>query len=271
MFPRLLELGPVTLYSYGLLLALGYLAGLRLAMVRARARGLNGDRVMDLGIWIIVSALVGAKLLLLYQDWRLFSSDPKQLLSLAQSGGVFYGGLILAVIVALWYIRRHKLPMWTTTDVFAPGIALGHVIGRVGCFLAGCCYGTETTVPWSVVFTDPFAFANAGTPLNVHLHPTQLYESGAEALILVGLLALEKRGRPFPGRTFWGYLLAYGLSRFLIEFFRGDRGRGLYFGDAVSLSQIISIVLVPLSLLMLWWLSRQLAAAPRAAAAGKFA
>ena len=113
------------------------------------------------------------------------------------------------MIVALWYIRRHKLPMWTTTDVFAPGIALGHVIGRLGCFLAGCCYGKETTVPWSVVFTDPFALANAGTPLNVHLHPTQLYESGAEALILVGLLLFEKRGRAFPGRTFWGYMLAY--------------------------------------------------------------
>ena len=126
-----------------------YLAGLRLALIRARARGLDGDRVMDLGIWIIVSALVGAKLLLLYQDWRLFTSDPQQLLSLAQSGGVFYGGLILAVIVALWYIRRHQLPMWTTTDVFAPGIALGHVIGRLGCFLAGCCYGKETTVPWA--------------------------------------------------------------------------------------------------------------------------
>jgi phosphatidylglycerol:prolipoprotein diacylglycerol transferase len=201
--------------------------------------------------------LIGAKLLLLYQDWRLFTTDPRQLLSLAQSGGVYYGGLILAVIVALWYIRRHRLPMWTTTDVFAPGIALGHVIGRIGCFLAGCCYGKETTVPWSVVFTDPFAFANAGTPLNVHLHPTQLYESGAEALILAGILVLEKRGRAFPGRTFWGYMLAYGATRFVIEFFRGDRGRGLYFGDAVSLSQIISIVLVPLSLLMLLWLSRR--------------
>src|SRR5215211_1144541 len=110
MFPRLLELGPVTLYSYGLLLALAYLAGLRLALIRARACGMSGDRVMDLGIWIIVSALIGAKLLLLYQDWRLFTSDPRQLLTLLQSGGVFYGGLILAVIVALWYIRRHKMP-----------------------------------------------------------------------------------------------------------------------------------------------------------------
>ena len=257
MFPRLLELGPITLYSYGLLLALAYLAGLRLAIVRARARGLNPERVLDLGIWIIVSALIGAKLLLLVTDWRQFMSSPRQLLSLAQSGGVFYGGLILAVVVALWYIRRHKLPMWTTTDVFAPGIALGHVIGRLGCFLAGCCYGKVTTVPWAVVFTDPFAAANAGTPLNVHLHPTQLYESGAEALILVGLLAFEKRGRAFPGRTFWGYMLAYGISRFIIEFFRGDAGRGLYFQQAISLSQVISIVLVPLSLVMLWWLSRQ--------------
>ena len=114
MFPRLLELGPITLYSYGLLLALAYLAGLRLALVRARHRGLDPDRVMDLGIWIIVSALIGAKALLLISDWRTFTSDPRQLLSLAQSGGVFYGGLILAVVVALWYIRRHRLPMWTT-------------------------------------------------------------------------------------------------------------------------------------------------------------
>jgi phosphatidylglycerol:prolipoprotein diacylglycerol transferase len=268
MFPRLLELGPVTLYSYGLLLALAYLAGLRLALIRARARGMSGDRVMDLGIWIIVSALIGAKLLLLYQDWRLFTTDPRQLLSLLQSGGVFYGGLIMAVVVALWYIRSHQMPMWTTTDVFAPGIALGHVIGRIGCFLAGCCYGKETTVPWAVVFTDPFALANAGTPLNRHLHPTQLYESAAEGLILIGLLAFEKRGRAFPGRTFWGYMLAYGVSRFIIEFFRGDRGRGLYFGEAVSLSQIISIVLVPLSLLMLFWLSRQ-PAPTRTVAAGR--
>jgi phosphatidylglycerol:prolipoprotein diacylglycerol transferase len=271
MFPRLLELGPITLYSYGLLLALAYLAGLRLALVRARARGLNGDRVMDLGIWIIVSALLGAKLLLLYQDWRLFSSDPRQLLSLAQSGGIFYGGLILAVIVALWYIRRHNLPMWTTTDVFAPGIALGHVIGRLGCFLAGCCYGKVTTVPWAVVFTDPFAAANAGTPLNVHLHPTQLYESFAELVILIGLLAFEKKGRPFPGRTFWSYMLAYGATRFVIEFFRGDSGRGLYFAEAVSLSQMISIGLVPLSLAMLWWLSRAVSPTANAAAVRKLA
>jgi len=257
MHPILFEAAGLTIYSYGVLLAAAYLLGLQFALMRARSRGLHSQQVMDLGIWIIISALVGAKLLLLIVEFDQFTANPRDLLGLARSGGVFYGGLIAAVAVALLYLRRHQMPLWTTTDVFAPGIALGHVIGRIGCFLAGCCYGRETTVPWSVVFTDPFALANAGTPLNVHLHPTQLYESGAEALILAGLLFFEKRGRAFPGRTFWGYMLVYAVSRFVIEFFRGDRGRGLYFGDAVSLAQLISIVLVPLSLVMLWWLSRQ--------------
>src|SRR5919204_450486 len=148
MYPRLFELGPITVYTYGVLLAAAYLLGLRLAMVRAEKRGLDHNRVLDLGIYIIISALIGAKLLLLVTDFRTFETDPRELLTLARSGGVFYGGLILAVVVALWYIRRVGLPLWTTCDVFAPGIALGHVVGRFGCFFAGCCYGIPTTIPW---------------------------------------------------------------------------------------------------------------------------
>ena len=106
---------------------------------------------------------------------------------LARSGGVFYGGLILAVIVAFWYIDRYRLPFWTTCDIFAPGIALGHVTGRLGCLAAGCCYGSPTDVPWAITFTNPLAAANVGTPLGIALHPTQVYEAGAELLIL-GLL-----------------------------------------------------------------------------------
>src|SRR5206468_3201751 len=165
MYPRLLELGPITVYTYGILLAAAYLLGLRLAMSRAKARGLDATRVLDLGIYIIISALVGAKLLLLITDFQTFRRDPRELLTLARSGGVFYGGLILAVTVALLYIRRSGLPLWTTCDVFAPGIALGHSIGRLGCFFAGCCYGKPTTQPWGITLNDPFAASHVGTPL----------------------------------------------------------------------------------------------------------
>src|SRR5262245_36218038 len=167
MYPRLLELGPLTVYTYGLLLAAAYLFGLKLALTRAAARGLDAAKVLDLGIYIIISALVGAKLLLLITDYRTFSTNPAELLTLVRSGGVFYGGLILAVSVALWYIRRAGLPLWTTCDVFAPGIALGHVVGRFGCFFAGCCYGKPTSVPWAITITSPYAAANVGTPLNL--------------------------------------------------------------------------------------------------------
>jgi phosphatidylglycerol:prolipoprotein diacylglycerol transferase len=254
MHPILFEAGGVTIYSYGVLLAAAYLLGLQFALVRARHRGLDGQRVMDLGIWIIISALVGAKLLLLAIDFKQFTGNPRDLLGLARSGGVFYGGLIAAVVVSLVYLRRHHMPLWTTTDIFAPGIALGHVIGRLGCFLAGCCYGLPTSVPWAVTFHDPAAAANVGTPLGIPLHPTQLYEAGAELVILVLLLVFERRGRPFPGRTFWSYLLLYGISRYIIEGYRGD-SRGVVFG-VLSTSQFVSVILVPLAIVMLVLLSR---------------
>ena len=262
MYPRLFELGPITVYTYGVLLAAAYLFGLKLAMVRAKARGLDANRVLDLGIYIIISALIGAKLLLFVTDFRAFTANPRELLTLARSGGVFYGGLILAVSVALIYIRRIGLPLWTTCDVFAPGIALGHVVGRVGCVFAGCCYGTPTKLPWGITFSDPFAAANVGTPLGIPLHPTQLYEAGAELLILGVLLMTERRGRGFAGRTFWLYMLLYAVSRFIIEFYRGDE-RGTV--GMFSTSQFISIVLAPLAIVMLVYLSRTIAPEPQRA------
>ena len=253
MYPELFSIGPITIYSYGVLLAASYLLGLWLAMRRAKQWGLDPTRVLDLGIYIIIAALIGAKLLLLVVDLDQFSASPQDLLSLARSGGVFYGGLILAVVVAFWYIARHQLPFWTTCDVFAPGIALGHVTGRLGCLAAGCCYGKPTDVAWAITFTNPLAAANVGTPLGIPLHPTQIYEAGAELLILGLLLATERRGRAFAGRTFWAYMLLYAISRYVVEIYRGDP-RGEIFG--ISTSQFISLVLAPLSIVMLVWLSR---------------
>jgi phosphatidylglycerol:prolipoprotein diacylglycerol transferase len=263
MHPILFEIAGFPVYTYGVLLAAAYLLGLQFALIRARRRGLDPNRVMDLGIWIIVSALVGAKLLLLVVEWDTYGGNPRELLTLVRSGGVFYGGLIAAVTVALWYLWRHRMPVWQVTDVFAPGIALGHVVGRLGCLFAGCCFGKPTSVPWAITFHNEYAAQNVGTPLNVPLHPTQLYEAGAELLILVMLLATERRGRPFPGRTFWGYMLLYGISRFIIEFFRGD-SRGTV--GMFSTSQFVSLLIIPVSIAMLILLARRAAPEPTSAA-----
>jgi phosphatidylglycerol:prolipoprotein diacylglycerol transferase len=214
---------------------------------------------MDLGLYLIIAALVGAKLMLIAVDFNYFWAQPGELLSLVRAGGVFYGGLIAAVGVGLLLVRRYKLPVWTTADLMAPGVALGHVIGRFGCLLAGCCYGRPTDVPWAITFTDPQAATNVGTPLQSPLHPTQLYDAGAELLILGLLLATERKGRPFSGRTFWLYMALYGVSRFIIEFYRGDANRGTVLAG-LSTSQFVSLLLVPISIGMLLYLRRGRAA-----------
>ena len=269
MFPRLLELGPITVYSYGVLLAASYLLALYYAVRRARQAGLDASRVLDFGIYIIISALVGAKLLLLIVDFDHFWRQPAEIWTLLRSGGVFYGGLVLAFLVGLWYVRKYRLPVWPVADAVAPSIALGHVVGRIGCLLAGCCYGRPTTVAWGITFTDPFAASNVGTPLHVALHPTQLYDAGAELLILVLILATERFWRRRAGWTFWIYILLYGISRFVIEFYRGDpRGATMGF----STSQWISMALVPIAAIMiavLWRKGSAPAPVPAATPAGR--
>ncbi len=254
MHPILFSAGPITIYSYGVLLAAAYLAGLWLAVRRARAAGIDGNRIMDLLIWVIIAALVGAKALLLIVDFQHFTSSWEEFTTLLRSGGVFYGGLIAAILVCIYQLRKHRLALWPSADLFSPGIALGYMVGRLGCLMAGCCYGKPTDVAWAITFTDPAANFNVGTPLNVALHPTQLYESAAGLVLLVALLLLEKRPGAFAGRTFWSFAFLYSVLRFIIEFYRGD-DRGLVF-DMLSTSQFISVVLGPLSLIMLWYLSR---------------
>jgi phosphatidylglycerol---prolipoprotein diacylglyceryl transferase len=248
MHPILFEIGNWPVYSYGVLLALAYLAGLQLAVIRARRRQIDATKVMDLGIYLIIAALVGAKLMLIAVDFDYFRSQPRELLSLVRAGGVFYGGLLAALGVGLWLVRRYQLDAWTVADLTAPGIALGHVVGRIGCLLAGCCYGRPTDVPWAITFTNPAAATNVGTPLNTPLHPTQLYDAGAELLIMIVLLVTERRGKQFAGRTFWLYMLLYAISRYIVEIYRGDE-RGIIAG--MSTSQFVSILIVPLSIIML--------------------
>jgi len=265
MLPRLFELGPFTVYSYGVLLASAYLLALYFAVRRARRFGLDADRVLDLGIYIIIAALIGAKALLFVVDFDHFRQHPDEIWTLVRTGGVFYGGLIVAFGVGFWYMRKHHLPVWPVADAIAPGLALGHVVGRFGCLLAGCCYGRPTTMPWGITFTNPLAATNVGTPLHVALHPTQMYDAGAEFLILLFLLATEKYWRKRAGWTWWIYILLYGVSRFVIETFRGDP-RGAVMG--LSTSQWISLGLVPLAIVMIAVLWRRGPEPVQAAPAG---
>lgn len=224
--------------------ALGLVVGLAVVFHLSKKRGLDPDTMWNLGGLVVFSGIIGAKILYIITDWGYYSAHPKEIFSLGtlQAGGVFSGGLVLAIIAAIWYLRKHHIGFLTAADVFAPGIAIGHALGRVGCFAAGCCYGRPTDVPWGVTFTNPLAQQIVGTPLGVKLQPTQLYEMVAEAANFVVLYWLATR-KKFEGQVIGLYMVMYGIERYVIEFFRGDPGRGDIWG-VMSGTQLISIGLV---------------------------
>ncbi|MEO6323399.1 MAG: prolipoprotein diacylglyceryl transferase [Thermoanaerobaculia bacterium] len=236
MHPELLRFGSFVLPTYGVAMAIGFGAALWLLRRRAAAFGISPDKVSDLGIWMLLAGLAGAKILLVIVEWPHFVSSWPAFLGLFRSAGVFYGGLIGSVVAALVLLKRHKLGFCTFADLGAPCVALGQAIGRLGCLAAGCCWGREAHVPWAVTFTNPIAEQNVGVPLGLSLHPTQLYESLGTLLLCFLLLRFEKRR--FEGETFARYLIGYALLRGTIEFFRGDP-RGAVFAT-FSTSQFIA-------------------------------
>jgi phosphatidylglycerol:prolipoprotein diacylglycerol transferase len=220
MLPHLVQIGGFYLPTYGVLVATAFLAAVWLSGRLGQAAGLDRETVINLGIYTALAGVAGAKLLMVVLDFKMYYDSPGELFSLAtlQAAGIFYGGLIAALIVGWWYIRRKKLPLWRTMDVFAPAIALGHGIGRLGCFSAGCCWGVETHGPFAVTFTDPEA-SRFGTPLGVPLHPTQLYEAFGEFAIF-GLLLWYFRRPHRDGQLIGLYLMLYSGLRFVVEFVR---------------------------------------------------
>jgi len=241
------HLGPFSLHTYGVLLVAALLSALWLTGRLARQQGLDPQRVQDLGIASIIAGLIGAKLLLIVVDFDQYRTSPRALLDVLQSGGVFYGGLLGGIPVAWWYIKRRSLPLFTTLDILAPAVALGQCVGRLACFAAGCCFGSPSTLPWSVIFHSEDAHALVGVPLGVPLHPSQLYES-LGTLVLLFILLVALKHRRFQGQVFALYLLLYAVLRFTLEFFRGDVARGTVFGGALSTSQFIAVIVVFLTI-----------------------
>lgn len=254
MFPRLFHIGSFNVPTYGFLVALGVLIGLWISVRNSQKQGIDPDHAWNLGILVVLCGILGAKILYIINDWSTYAAHPGEIFSLStlQAGGVFSGGLIAALLAAAWYIRKHHMPALGTCDAFAPGLALGHAIGRIGCFSAGCCYGKPTTHWWGVTFTNPLAAELVGTPLNQKLQPTQLFESAVELANFFILTWMLKR-KKFEGQVFGAYLVLYGVARYFLEFIRDDPGRGSVFGGIMSGTQLISIFLVITGGLIWWW------------------
>ena len=218
MHPILIRIGTFYIPTYGVLVALGFLAGLAITLRLARRIGLPPEKITNLAVYCAIAGIVGAKLFMFLFDLGDYIRNPGQIFSLEtlQAAGVWHGGFIAAFLIAVLYVRRHHLPAFPTMDAFAPGIALGQAIGRLGCFAAGCCWGTECTLPWGVRFRSDEA---APVPLDKTLHPVQLYESLAD-LIIFGILYRQFHRNHRPGTVIGYYLVLYSTARFIIEFYR---------------------------------------------------
>jgi len=251
MCPVLFHIGRYSIYSYGVFVALGFAAGITYAWYSARREGISPGQILDLSFYLLLAAVIGARLFYVLIEYQDYLKDPIRIFKIWEGGLVFYGGLILSGITGSVYILRHRLPAWKVMDIYAPGIALGHAIGRIGCFCAGCCYGKVCHCSFGVVFKNPQCLARLGIPL----YPTQLISSLTLFMIFIILILIDRRKR-FDGETFWVYVLIYAVARFGIEFLRGDP-RGFTIPGLISTSQGISLILIPVSIYFLVRLKRQ--------------
>lgn len=243
--PIAIQLGPLAVHWYGVLAALGFYAGLFTAARRARKSGVSDEDVWAMGTWLVVGALVGARIWYVVSYWKEeFAQRPILEAFMIHHGGlVFYGGLVGAFFSCYLFVRQHRLPPWKVADIMAPSILLGHAFGRVGCLMHGCCFGHACELPWAIHFPLTHETRGAG------VHPTQLYEAGLNLLVST-LLALWYPRRRFDGQIFGAYLCAYAVLRSFVEMFRGDYAVR-YVGGALTPAHLVSLVILGLGLVLL--------------------
>jgi len=239
MHPVLIDFGSIKIYSYGFMIAVGVLLAVAYLVIRGRKEvNLTFDQANNLFLILFAAAFIGGKVFLFFEDPSRYAHNPKQLFT--GSGFVFYGSFLFAVPAMLWFFKRNKLPVYQMLDIMAVVTCLVHLFGRVGCFMAGCCYGKPTTGAFGVVFTDPHCQAR---PLGTPLYPTQLLEAGYIFVVMVFLLLLRAR-KEFHGQLFVLYLMLYAVGRFVLEYFRGDGSRGFVMEGYLSHSQFIALTLL---------------------------
>ncbi len=273
MFPILFEIGGFKVTSFGLMMALAFLAASWVTARELKRAGHNPEHAWDLAGWAAIGGILGAKIYYLILNFSETAADPWTAL-LSRSGLVWYGGFIGGALAVLFRLRQLKLPVWPYGDAIAPGMAIGYAIGRLGCFMVGDDYGAPTDAPWAVAFPQGAPPSTAGNlrafgvdlPASVPdsqvlaVHPTQLYEAGMSLLILFALFKLRPRLADTPGKLFFAWLAMAGVERFIVEIFRAKDDR--FFG-VISVAQLISIGLVATGLAVLYALSRRGAQAPR--------
>jgi phosphatidylglycerol:prolipoprotein diacylglycerol transferase len=229
----------ITIYTYGFLIACGAISGFAYTAYQAKkSYDIKTETVQSLVILIIFASVIGGKLFIVFEDPKLYLTEPSRLFRNFSNGFVFYGSLLFAIPTMLLFFRHYKLPVWGMLDIMAGTTCIVHAFGRMGCFMAGCCYGKTHDGIFSVTFTDPMCKAE---PLNTPLHPTQLYSSLMIIAILVIILFVSNR-KKFDGQLFMIYLMLYAIGRSIIEIFRGDLDRGFIIDGILSNSQFISLL-----------------------------
>ncbi|MBN2381981.1 prolipoprotein diacylglyceryl transferase [bacterium] len=249
----LFQIGPLKFYSYGLMLGISFALGIYVSLWRAKREQVSQDQIFTIAVGIVISALLGSKILHLLIHIRNIIESPLSMFKNFGGGFVFLGGLLTAMLFLVIMDRYYRIGILRMFDIFTPGLALGLGLTRIGCFLSGCCFGLPTTKPWGVIFPEgSFAFKQYHGAVPVH--PTQLYSSlNGFLLFILLLLFLKFVGKRFHGQLFAIFISCYSVFRFLVEFIRGDAGRGIYFG--LYTSQILSILLFFLGVGILVWKS----------------
>lgn len=246
MHPEFFTIGNFTIHMYGFMIMLGAIAGyFYMSTVAKKELGIDPEKIQNLALFIILSAFIGGKLLFYLEDPGYYFKNPSNMAKDFRQGFVFYGSLLFAIPVAIWFFRKEKWPVWPFLDRLAITAVIIHAFGRMGCFFAGCCYGKPTDSFLGITFTDQLSEAE---PLNTPLHPTQLYEVTFLLIVLLVLIQL-KRYKRFEGQVFVVYIILYAVGRSIIEIFRGDIRRGFIIDDVLSHSQFISLLLI---LVMIW-------------------
>lgn len=240
MHPILFSLGPITIHTYGFLIAVGFLVAVSIIKKLSISQGLDSQKVVDLTFWTLLVGFIGCRILYVITRLDYFISDPLAVFKVWEGGLVFFGGPILGVPFLIYYFKKHKLPSWKLLDIFAPGLVVAHAFGRLGCLSAGCCYGRPTGGDWGIkLYSDLVDKPMQG----IYLHPTQLYESFSLFILFGGLLWIHKN-KKFDGQVALTYFIVYPIIRSIIEIFRGDTIRGFVIDGILSTSQFISLLIL---------------------------